>query len=476
MPLRSAMITNRHCRLLTRLIRRSIGAMGFDRRGNVAMMFGLMAVPLIALMGLGIDFYKGLSDKARLDAAADAAALAAISTAQAYINNNSQTQTDPTLTNNAIAAGEAQAIKAFAANAGTVQLVVPTVPTVTMTRPPGSQTFNATVTYSGQTPTSFGGLVGVNTLNISGTSSSSLTMGKYLDFYLVLDVSGSMGLPTTSADQTYLAKWNPDNASYVKTYPTGCAFACHFPGNQGFQYTRQSTTDYPNGIPLRVDTVGSAVQGLLATAANTETLKNQYRIGIYPFIVDAIQAAPLSSDFTAANAVGANFANYLDQGTANGGMGSGGTHFENLWKDMQPYLSTVGTGASATSPQPFIFLVTDGADNNQVYTPASNSWTGSQPQLPSQTFCTNAKNAGYTVSVLYIPYVQIEPPNPTFAGDEDDKVNAIIPSIPGVLGGPPQLQGCASPGFYFEASTPQDINNAIQAMFAMALAAARLTN
>jgi hypothetical protein len=71
---------------------------------------------------------------------------------------------------------------------------------------------------------------------------------------------------------------------------------------------------------------------------------------------------------------------------------------------------------------------------------------------------------------LYIPYVSIQPPNPTFAGDEDDKVNAIIPSIPSTL------QSCASPGFFFTANTNTDINNAMQTMFAQALAAARLTN
>ena len=110
--------------------------------------------------------------------------------------------------------------------------------------------------------------------------------------------------------------------------------------------------------------------------------------------------------------------------------------------------------------------MTDGADNSQTYSP----FTGSVPQLPSTTFCSNARSAGYTVSVLYIPYVPIQNPNPSFAGDEDDKVNAIIPSIPGVL------QQCASPGFFFEASTPADINNAMQTMFAQALQAARLTN
>jgi hypothetical protein len=50
-------------------------------------------------------------------------------------------------------------------------------------------------------------------------------MGNYLDFYLLLDVSGSMGLATTTAGQTQLAAINPDNKN---VYPGGCVFACHF--------------------------------------------------------------------------------------------------------------------------------------------------------------------------------------------------------------------------------------------------------
>jgi Flp pilus assembly protein TadG len=441
-----------------------------DRRGNMTIMFGLLVIPFAVILGLGIDYYKALSDKNRLDAASDAAALAAITTAQQYINNNSQTQTNPTLLNNAEAAGLAQAQKVFNANAGTTELVAPATPTITFQpSTANSRTITATATYTSQVPTNFGGLVGVNIIPITGASTASLTMGTYLDFYLLLDVSGSMGIPTTTAGQNALAAINPDNRS---DYPNGCTFACHFSGYAGFGLTRSTTGGTPT-IPLRADTVGTAVQNLLQTAQTSETLTNQFRVGIYPFIDHAIQAAALSTSInpqsSAAATVAGNLANYLDQGTTNSGMGSGGTHFENLWGDMGSYLKGSGDGSSALTPKAFIFLVTDGMDNNQVYNPSNGSWTGSQPQLPSQTLCTNAKAAGYTVSILYIPYVPIT--NPTsFAGNEDFIVNGLIPSVPGVL------QSCASPGFYFTADTPADINNAMQAMFAQALQAARLTN
>jgi hypothetical protein len=157
-------------------------------------------------------------------------------------------------------------------------------------------------------------------------------------------------------------------------------------------------------------------------------------------------------------------------------MGSGGTHFENLWGDLSPYLKGAGDGSSAATPQAFIFIVTDGADDNQVYTPptspppALGDWTGAQPGLPSLTLCTNAKAAGYVVSGLYVKYLDIEPQDPGFDDREIVNMDQIIPSIPG------QLQSCASPGFFFTANSSDDIISAMQAMFKQALQTARLTN
>jgi Flp pilus assembly protein TadG len=86
---------------------------GGDRRGNVAMILALSLIGLVGTAGVGIDFYKALAAKSRLDLASDAAAIAAINAAQSYIAANSAAQTDPALTNGAIAAGQAQALKVY---------------------------------------------------------------------------------------------------------------------------------------------------------------------------------------------------------------------------------------------------------------------------------------------------------------------------------------------------------------------------
>jgi hypothetical protein len=151
-------------------------------------------------------------------------------------------------------------------------------------------------------------------------------------------------------------------------------------------------------------------------------------------------------------------------------MGSGGTHFENLWKDISPHMQPAGTGISSESTQPFIILVTDGVDNNQVYNPANGSWTGSQPRSPSTTFCADAKSAGYTVAVILIPYDPIVDPEPIW-NNEDGVVNSMI-STNAIS---PVMQSCASTGYFFTAATSTDINNAMLTIFKQAVGAARLT-
>ncbi|MBV8473820.1 MAG: pilus assembly protein, partial [Hyphomicrobiales bacterium] len=226
-----------------------------------------------------------------------------------------------------------------------------------------------------------------------------------------------------------------------------------------------------HNIPLKLNSVGASVNALLATATSTEIIVNQFRIGIYPFIVKPIQAAPLSSNLSSTGTVASvagNLASYLDWGTTNDGMGSGGTHFETLWSGMAPYLQTPGTGLSSSSTLPFIILVTDGVDNGQTY--IKGNWTGSSPQIPNLNFCANAKAAGYTVAVLLIPYDPIVDPQPIW-NNEDGTVNSLIANNRIS----PAMQSCASPGYFFSAATSADITSAMETIFYQAVQSARLT-
>jgi Flp pilus assembly protein TadG len=497
-----------------------------NTRGNVAIICGMAAIPLVAAVGCVIDYTMATSVRTKLQAGADAATLAAVSVnspivanAKAMNGSNGSVTNGPTYLQNIF-------------NSNAPASPAPAIQTSTVTK--SGMVVTAVLSYTAQVPTAFLGVIGFHNISITGSSTSSYTMPTFIDFYLTLDVSGSMSFPSTAAEQARLQAVNPDNMTGSNGYPKGCTFACHFtrqgacpqngnpgqgsipaagattnPGSggycQGFIISRlgttpvsfaANTTNTQNGnnvnwantqvtscptpgtnacIQLRADAVGYAVNLLLATAAATEQatgIANQFRVGLYPFIVNLYSYFPLTTNLTATGAgtindAAAQLATLLDTG-ANASLGSGGTHFENALTSMNNLITSVGNGTSATNTLPYVFLITDGSQDNQ--TQWNGSWSGSNHATTIDTSnCTTLKNRGITVAVLYIPYQPIQNPT-TFAGSEDIYANNNIPNIPGAL------QACASPNFYYTANTPTDINNALIAMFEQAVKTAHVTN
>jgi hypothetical protein len=233
------------------------------------------------------------------------------------------------------------------------------------------------------------------------------------------------------------------------------------------------------------------VNQLFITANASAKVANQFRIGLYPFIRFLYSYFPLTSAINGSptspgtiNYAAANLATLLDT-NANTNLGSGGTHIDEALNSVNGLISsgtgTVGDGSTPTTPQPYVFLVTDGAQDNQyrdIPVPGNaGSWHGSNRATvlsdSVNTYpnaCKTLKDRGIIVSVLYIPYQTISPVNTSFAGNEDTYANNNIPNIP------PSLQACASPGFFYTANTPADITAALNAMFNHALQTAHITN
>src|SRR5690606_14571683 len=67
-------------------------ALRADQRGNVLMIFGFSLVPMVFATGMGIDYARAMTAQTKLNAAADAAALSAVS--QAMMNESNKTACD----------------------------------------------------------------------------------------------------------------------------------------------------------------------------------------------------------------------------------------------------------------------------------------------------------------------------------------------------------------------------------------------
>jgi Flp pilus assembly protein TadG len=530
----------------SRRLRTRIAAFRADRRGNTAIIFALASLPLISAVGCVVDYSTASAIKTKLQAAADAAVLASIS------NNSPIVTTAQSMTGNGTISGS----QTYLTNFYGVETSAFSGVTYSGSVSKSGQVLTATMTFSDQVPTSFMKVLGYSNITVSGTSTASYTLPTYINFYLMLDVSGSMSFPSTTAEQNRLLAVNPDN---LGEYSGGCQFACHFtsqgacgqstqgltpavghsysgyvpnpnPGGycQGFTISRlgttptsftSGTTNTTNGsyvnwtntpvstcstagttscIQLRADAVGYAVTALLSQASTTETndgISNQFQVGLFPFIQNLCTASAGSSNSCSVGLTTSltgstitNFAqqlaNLLDTGV-NSTLGSGGTHFENALNSMNSFITAVGTGTGASNPLPYVFIVTDGSQDYQTQWSgnwSAQNWTanGTVPYQNSATvmppnsedtnnYCQTMKTRGITVAVLYIPYGTIVDPNSSFANNEDGYANNNIANIPTAL------TNCASPGFFYTASTPTDIQNALVTMFNQAVSTAHIS-
>lgn len=145
-----------------------------EKSGNIAMAFALAMASILAILGLAVDFQRGVSAETGIQNALDASALAA---ARSLQNAN---------TSEADAKALAETMFAADIKASNNNLICPR-PTIVIDRDNG--TVSADVTCA--LPTTLAGLFGMEKMEINQASTSSIQISN-LDLALMLDVSGSM--------------------------------------------------------------------------------------------------------------------------------------------------------------------------------------------------------------------------------------------------------------------------------------------
>jgi Flp pilus assembly protein TadG len=437
--------------MLTSLLR-LLNRFKADTSGNIAVILVVASLPVTAAIGCAVDYSFASRVKSKLQSAADAASVAAIAKNSAGYNAAISMGQD-----GSVAAGVTDANAMFNGNAATFSGYGNL--TVNSTVAKTGSTLNSTVQFSASTSTTFLRVLGYQSLTLAGSSTSTAGLPLYQDFYLVLDVSGSMGLPSTTSEAQRLQALTPDN---FVDYPYGCAFACHlssqwscwnfgYPTNgycmsypisrvsqsgyrsllttnnsnpMGVQLPSSMVSGLPNSlystltpvtvcpsagtdscIQLRVDAVANAVNQLLSTANGLETSANQIRVGLYPFIRYLYSYFPLtssingsSSNSSTINYAAANLPSLLDTNT-NTNLGSGGTHIDTALASINSLITSVGSGAAWNNTLPYVFLITDGAQDNQVKGVPNGSWSGSNHAtvIDPATSCSPLKSRGIIV-------------------------------------------------------------------------------
>jgi Flp pilus assembly protein TadG len=442
-----------------------LGRFRRDQRGNIAVIFALTLIPVLSCIGCAVDYSRATQLRSKLQAAIDAASVGSVAkAAPAFIAAGAMTSDGP------IPAGVTDAKKLFKGNmSGTTGYTLNSM-TAVVTKSGSSVT--STTTFSAQVPTTFMSVIGKTAMTVTGTSNAVTNMPLYIDFYLLLDNSPSMGVGATPSDVATMV-----NATSAPSFGGNryCAFACHDVASgatDNFYALAKSL-----GVTTRIDVLRQATQNLMDTAATTETYSSQFRMAIYDFGASASSAGlrtlfSLSSSLTSAKTAAGN----IDLMTVNG-QGENNdqdTNFTTILPAINGAISAPGAGTSS-APQKYLFFVSDGVADENNGGSCLKPTTGGRCQSPlNPALCTTIKNRGIKIAVLYTTYLAL----PT-----NDWYNSwIAPFNLGPYGPSPNseiaqnMQSCASPGLYFEVSPTEGISQAMNTLFQKAVADARISS
>jgi Flp pilus assembly protein TadG len=414
-----------------------------DRKGNVAIMFGIALMPIVFLTGMGVDYTVAAQKKAMLDAAADAAALAAVT---------------PTLMSQPSSASITAAQNMFNSQVANISGLNYAAPNLSVTAADNGLQRTVTVNYTASSQNAISGVLLQNSWPLAGSSQSTSSVAPNIDFYLLLDNSPSMAIAATTAGINTMVSHTPAQG--------GCAFACHETNpaadNLGNPNNEDNYTLAKNlGVVTRIQNLNAATQSLMDTATKMmANYKSVYTMGIYTFNTGgANQIAPPHSTPAAAKVLAAGIDvlqvyknNWLASNINNSDED---TDFEAAMTDVNNKMPAPGTGMTGNTPQEVLFIVSDGVDDSNA--------GGRHQALFDTSYCTTVKNRGIRIAVLYTTYLPL-PTNSWY----NTYISPFQPQIAG------NMQKCASPGLYFQVSTDQDISAAMNALFQQAIATARL--
>ena len=481
---------------------RALGALRKDERGVSAMIFGIMVVPLMAMTALAIDYANYQYVRTAMQRAADDAALTSVNTASVALQQGAVVDAQT----NEVAAAEVQAKAMFMANIAKIKgaTLNNVVAVVTKTQ----QNLTATVSFDATAPVMMAGFFGHKTVDLSGTSQAQSKNAVFMNFYMLLDNTPSMGIGASQTDINTMVANTPDQCGFAchNIAPTQATYANAYgssfkradgttakTGQHYYDTTKNCITgsNLPNdivgnatpiverngyyckarslGVTLRIDLVAQAVASLMTTAQSAETQPNQFGFAIYAFGQDAsnLQLQRVQTMTTNLTQVASSAGNVgLMTGPYQGYNNDQDTNFDNVFGQLNnpskpAYVPNSGDG-SAAKPMNFVFFVSDGvADEPNPGTCTGWSGSGRCQEPINVQLCQNLKARGIQIAVIYTHY---------FPLTTNSWYNSTV--APWVSNVATNLQACASdPTFFADVGVGQSISNALANIFSKVLMA-----
>ena len=360
------------------------------------------------------------------------------------------------------------------ANLGNMPEMTVNTPTVTLTKV--GMNLTATVVPEGHGQDLMMDMFGAKSVTIGKSSSSSINLPTYIDFYMLLDNSPSMGIGATPTDIANLETYTSSDTTYLNAVAgqSPCGFACHDLSQAGQNpATDTYTIARNNNVTLRIDLLRTATQNLMGVATTAEQksgISNQYRFAIYTFGATSTQAQ--NSAVTAVVPLTSNLPDVATQAAAVDLMtvDSGGeyndqdTSFDTALPALGQIIPDGADGSSKKSRQEVMVFITDGVSDESL--------DGTRTIEPlNQALCTAIKNRGIQIAILYTSYLPLT---------NNGFYMSYVAPMNNVSSPPTQietaLQNCASgPTFFTEVGSGGNVSAGLNSLFSNIIATSRLT-
>jgi Flp pilus assembly protein TadG len=439
-----------------------------NRHGNIALTFGLVAVPLLLGVGVSIDYLRAYNARVKMQSDLDAALLASVK----KIDNLSATQLKQQI-NTWFAAQAVDRQGTYALNLDSVVI--------------NKATKSVQAVATGVVPTTFLGLANIPSINVAVATTVSGPGTEYLNVYIVLDHSASMMLAATTSGQ-----------NLMKSVTKGCVLACH--QFEGGPYTYNGNTYQTNydlaegmGVELRVDVAVKAAERVLDMINAADPTHNRIKVGLYSIGSDAKQV--LAPTFSTGDALRTLTDDSAELNSATAELTS---YFDVSLPKLATFVGDAqGTGKTADTPKKLVLILTDGVESQRPW--VMDGYEDGKEGLNVNTtplnpaWCNDVKQQSgkdrATVGVLYTEYLPMtwdagynrtlddsmksSAYKSAWGGEIDAGVDDSIKRVDYL---PIALKDCAtSPDFFMSAESVSEIQSGLASIFDIYMSSVRLT-
>lgn len=212
-------------------------------------------------------------------------------------------------------------------------------------------------------------IIGQDVLPFSQKVSATNSVDQFARVTFLVDVSQSMGIAADNASQSELRR------------SIGCAFACHYVGETGEPASLPIARSM--GVKLRIDSLKDAIKTIVTEMDNFDAFDtSRFEVGIYGLSNSAIKLLDPTTDKS-------KIYDAIDDIELTKLIRNGGSNLDQSLEDVKKYITKPGNGYNPRSRISYIVIITDGVENSIEYTLNSS---GYPEKIFDRDFVYNAPN------------------------------------------------------------------------------------